>query len=126
VRARRNNVFKKQTSFSRGERIASSVQKHVAEILRDKYAEDPVLSRVSVVGADASGAPQFIKIFYYVSGTGEFQKRLSFVTPMIRKELAKRIDQKYVPDIRFAYDDTLEKSERIDKLLAAISGEDDG
>ena len=36
---------------------------------------------------------------------------------MVRFELAKKIDQKYVPEIRFVYDDTLERADRIEELL---------
>jgi len=116
-------MMKKQAGFSRGERIASVVRKHIAEILRDRYAEDSAVSRVSVVGADASGAPQFVKIFYYVRGADEVQRRLDSITASVRRELAHRMNQKYVPDIRFVYDDTLEKSARIDELLANIEKE---
>jgi len=116
-------MLKKQASFSRGERIAANVQKHVAEILRDHYAEDPAISRVSVVGVDSSGAPQFIKVFYYVRGDENVQSHLDSITNAIRRELAHRINQRYVPDIRFVYDDTLEKSARIDELLAKIEKE---
>ena len=35
-------------------------------------------------------------------------------------ELAKKIDQKYVPEIRFVYDDTLERADRIEELLNNI------
>lgn len=122
-------MTKQKTDFrpsGRPERIASAVQKHIAEILRDNYAEDPVLSRVSVVGAESSGV-QFIRIFYYVRAGGmdgqKIQTRLDFATPAIRRELAHRMNQKYVPDIRFDYDDTLEKSARIDELLANIEKE---
>ena len=120
-------MLKKQASFSRGERIASGVQKHVAEILRDYNSEDPVVSRVSVSGVGAEGAPQFVKIFYHVHGGGteDIQRRLDSITPSVRRELAQRMNQKYVSDIRFVYDDTLEKSARIDELLAAIAGDSD-
>ncbi|MBR4859814.1 MAG: ribosome-binding factor A, partial [Alphaproteobacteria bacterium] len=44
-------------------------------------------------------------------------KRLDDITRSVRFELAARMNQKYVPDIRFEYDDTLEKAARIDELL---------
>ncbi|MCL2338732.1 MAG: ribosome-binding factor A, partial [Proteobacteria bacterium] len=59
-------MIKKQNNSNRGEKIASAVQKHVAEILRDDYADDPVLSRVSVVGTDSAGGLQFARIWYQV------------------------------------------------------------
>ena len=39
---------------------------------------------------------------------------------MIRFALAKKIDQKYVPEIRFVYDDTLERADRLESLLENI------
>ena len=114
---------------NRSERIASTVQRHVAEILRDNFAEDPVLSGVSVVGAESHGGLAFVRIYYYVRESiptakgQEIQRRLDIVTPAVRRELAARMNQKYVPDIKFTYDDTLEKSQRIDELLANIETE---
>ena len=110
---------KKQLNSNRGERIASKVQTLVAEILRDMFADDAVLSGVSLVGATAHGGLQFVKLFYY-SRNGDVvvvQKRLDDVTKMVRFELAARMNQKYVPEIKFEYDDTLERAARIDDLL---------
>lgn len=113
---------KKQSNSNRGDRIAAKVQTLVAEILRDNYSEDPILSGVSLVGSIAHGGLQFVRLFYYsrAADITAVQKRLDEVTRTIRFELARRINQKYVPDIRFAYDDTLEKASRIDQLLENI------
>ncbi|MCL1902558.1 MAG: 30S ribosome-binding factor RbfA [Alphaproteobacteria bacterium] len=119
-------MMKKQTNSNRGERIASTVQRFVAEILRDDYGEDETLSRVSVVGAESSGGLQFARIWYYfrgVNGDGfdaAVQKRLDALTPTIRHELARRMNQKFVPNIKFVYDATLETGERIEELLENI------
>ena len=110
---------RKQTNSNRGDRIASKVQTLVAEILRDNYADDSVLSGVSLVGAVAHGGLQFVKLFYY-SRSGDIalvQKRLDDVTKTVRFELAARMNQKYVPEIKFEYDDTLDRAARIDDLL---------
>ena len=110
---------KKQTNSNRGNRIASKVQTLVAEILRDKFADDALLSGVSLVGAVAHGGLQFVKLFYYSRNTdvAVVQKRLDDVTKTVRFELAARMDQKYVPEIKFEYDDTLDRAARIDDLL---------
>ncbi|MCL1785742.1 MAG: 30S ribosome-binding factor RbfA [Alphaproteobacteria bacterium] len=111
--------MKKQIANNRGVRVASNIRKTVAEIFRDRFADDAVLSRVSIVDAD-SGL-QFIKIYYHAPlDIKGLREKLEFVTPIVRHELAARIRQKYVPEIRFVYDDTLEKSERIDELLRSI------
>ena len=110
---------KKQFNSNRGERVASKVQTLVAEILRDIYGDDKIISGVSLVGADAHGGLQFVKLFYYTRNPDidAVQKKLDDITRSVRFELAARMNQKYVPDIRFAYDDTLERAARIDELL---------
>ena len=114
---------KRQYNSNRGDRIASKVQTLVAEILRDNYSDDSVLSGVSLVGATSRGGLQFVKLFYYSrdNDIAVVQKRLDDVTKTIRFELAARMDQKYVPEIRFEYDDTLERAQRIDELLNKLN-----
>ena len=112
-------MVKRQINSNRGERIASKVQTLVAEILRDNYSDDKIISGVSLVGAVAHGGLQFVRLYYYSRNDNRnaVQKRLDDITRSVRFELAARMNQKYVPDIRFEYDDTLEKAQRIDELL---------
>ena len=110
---------RKNNNSNRAQKVASKVQTLVAEILRDNYSEDAFVSGVSLVGAVAHGGLQFVRLFYYSrnSNIDSVQKRLDEITKTVRYELAARMNQKYVPDIRFEYDDTLDKAERIDALL---------
>ena len=110
---------KKQFNSNRGERIAAKVQTQVAEILRDIYSDDPLIAGVSLVGADSHGGLQFVRLFFYTRNPdiNAVQKKLDEITRSVRFELAARLNQKYVPDIKFAYDDTLERAARIDELL---------
>ena len=112
-------MAKRQFNSNRPERVASKVQTIVAEIMRDNYFDDSILGGVSLVGAVAHGGLQFVRLFFYSRNQDidAVQKRLDDVTRTIRFELARRMNQKYVPDIRFSYDDTLEKAARIDELL---------
>ncbi len=110
---------KRQFNSNRGERVAAKVQTLVAEILRDNYGDDAVVGGVSLVGAVAHGGLQFVRLFFYTRNpdVGAVQKKLDDITKNVRFELAARMNQKYVPDIKFQYDDTLEKAARIDELL---------
>ena len=113
---------RKNTNSNRGERVASKVQTICAQILRDKFGDDELIRGVSLVGAAASGGIQFVRLFYYSRGgkSDAVQHRLDEITRMVRFELAARMDQKYVPDIRFEYDDTMERAARIEDLLKGI------
>jgi len=114
-------MLKKQTNSNRGEKIASKVQTLVAEILQRNFSDDALINGVSLVGSDAHGGMQFVKLYFYARNNRDAtQKRLDEITKMVRFELAKKIDQKYVPEIRFVYDDTLERANRIEELLNNI------
>ncbi len=115
-------VKKQNNNSNRAQRVASKVQTLVAEILRDDYSDDGLVAGVSLVGAVAHGGLQFVRLFYYSRNTDidAVQRRLDEITKTVRYELASRMDQKYVPDIRFEYDDTLDRAERIDALLENI------
>ena len=117
-------MLKKQTNSNRGEKIASKVQTLVAEILQRNFMDDDLIRGVSLVGAESRGGMQFVKLFFYAhENREETQKRLDEITKMVRFELAKKIDQKYVPEIRFIYDNTLERADRIEELLNNLETE---
>jgi ribosome-binding factor A len=110
---------KKMSESNRNDKIAAKVQTIVAEILRDKYADDPILSGVSLVGSVARGGLQFVRLFFYcrTNDIDVAQRRLDIETKTIRFQMGQKLDQKYVPQIKFTYDDTLERAARIDDLL---------
>ena len=116
-------MVKKQINSNRAERIAAKVQTQVAEILRDNYSDDAIIAGVSLVGSVAHGGLQFVRLFYYSrnENVDAVQKRLDEIIRSVRFELAARLNQKYVPDIRFEYDDTLERASRIDALLESLN-----
>lgn len=110
--------MKKQTVSNRSEKISSKVQTLVAEILQHDFFDDDLIRGVSLVGAEAHGGMQFVKLFFYAHENKEAtQKRLDEITKMVRFALAQKMNQKYVPEIRFVYDDTLERADRIEHLL---------
>lgn len=110
--------MKKQNNSNRSEKIASKVQTLVAEILQHDFSEDDLINKVSLVGSQSRGGMQFVKLFFYTRNDAEAtQKRLDEITKMVRFALAQKINQKYVPEIKFIYDDTLERADRIESIL---------
>lgn len=114
-------MIKRQTNSNRSEKIASKVQMLVAEILQREFSDDDLIKGVSLVGSESHGGMQFVKLFFYARDNADVaQKRLDEITKMVRFSLAKKINQKYVPEIKFVYDDTLERADRIESLLNNI------
>lgn len=111
-----------KSDSNRNERIAAKVQTIVAEIIRNNYADDPILSGVSIVGSVARGGLQFVRLFFHchTDDIDAVQRRLDIETRTIRFQMGQKLDQKYVPQIRFTYDDTLERAEKMDALLSNL------
>ena len=104
--------MKDKRPYPRGVKIAATVRMFVAEILRDLY---PNL-RVSIVDAESNGTGlQFVRLFYQ----GE-KFDFSKIKDTVRYELAHRMNQKFVPDLDFVYDSTLETAERIEEILKEV------
>ena len=77
--------------------IARAIKKNKNEVVENAEVDDKTFTLDKMV--------KFVK------------QRLDEITKMVRFELAQKIDQKYVPEIRFVYDDTLERASRIEELL---------
>ncbi len=113
--------MKKQNNSNRSEKIASKVQILVAEILQRDFSEDDLINKVSLVGSQSRGGMQFVKLFFYTrNDVDATQKRLDEITKMVRFALAQKINQKYVPEIKFIYDDTLERADKIESILSNL------
>ena len=53
----------------------------------------------------------------------ELLQTLQKATPFLRRQLAKRLGLRAVPDLLFAYDDLPEKAARVDELLRQLAAE---
>ncbi|MDR2685457.1 MAG: ribosome-binding factor A [Rickettsiales bacterium] len=107
---------------TRSDKVASVVLRHVAGILSRGFAEG-ILGGVSLSGAEAHGGLQFVRLWYYVregEDRNAVQSALDKVAPAVRRELGSIMNQKFVPDIRFAYDETLEKAKRLEEVLEKL------
>lgn len=67
----------------------------------------------------------FAKVFYSVFGNDEQkEKSIEIVeknTPKIRYEIGKRIRLRLTPELRFIYDDSIERGSKVTDLINKIS-----
>ncbi|MDR2269079.1 MAG: ribosome-binding factor A [Rickettsiales bacterium] len=102
---------RQKKSFPRGDKIAMAVRRFVAEIIRDQFSD----LGITIVDAASGDKLQFVRIFYQ-GATHDFSK----IKNQIRYELARRMNQKYVPELDFVHDNTPDSADRIEKLLKNI------
>lgn len=116
----------------KGARAPSQRQLKVGELIRHALAEifsrgeivDEVLNRHSLTVPEVRMTPNLKLATAYVLTLGgdeasEAVEHLNKHKRFLRGEVAKRVNMRYMPEIRFKVDTSFEASARIDELLAS-------
>lgn len=109
--------------FSRIDRLSSQISRDLAEILRGHRELPPGLI-ISITEIELSKDLRHGKVFYSVYGDDDSEEKASQFFELhlkqIRKELAKKIRIRFMPELSFHYDPSIERSQRISELLDQI------
>ncbi len=110
---------------SRKKRVECLIQQEVADIIENM--KDPRLGMITVSSVELTKDLRIATIFLTVLQE-ELRKQsleiLENAKKFIRHELGNRIIIKYLPEIRFRYDETLDRMAKIDSLLSKIKNDD--
>ena len=110
----------------RQERVARLLFEELSIIISSELS-DPKLSLVSVTDVSISRDLRNAKVFVSHDddevGKNEVLQRLKHAAPFMRSEIAVRCGMRMVPELLFHYDETPERSVRVDALLAQIANE---
>lgn len=113
---------------TRAERIAERIQEELSEILIFQIG-DPRLKGVSITDVNVDRELAFADIYYSALDVSERSEEIldgfNHARGYLRTELASRISLRTFPRLRFHWDPTFERAERIDQLLATLSETDE-
>ena len=114
--------------FTRSERVADALQRELAVLIREEM-RDPRVAFVNITGVDVSRDLAAAKVHLnYVNAREEAErtagvKVLNGASGFLHSKLAKRMQLRIVPSLKFIYDDSgrrgQELSALIDSALAA-------
>ncbi|NLM36494.1 MAG: 30S ribosome-binding factor RbfA [Firmicutes bacterium] len=110
----------------RAERLAVLIKEELGNILQ-KDLKDPRIGFASITNVRVSRDISHAKI--YVSVFGDKQRQTATMEGLesakgyIRSELGKRIRMRYVPEISFVFDNSLEEGAKVLSLLDEIKKE---
>ena len=110
------------------ERLNSLIRQEISELLQ-REVKDPRLSNlIAVTMVSTSPDLKFTKVF--VSHIcSEEEKRTTLIalasaSGFFRNELARRLDLRRVPELRFEWDDSIERGARILELIDQVTTSD--
>ena len=110
----------------RASRIADRIREELSEMLIQEVS-DPRLAGISITDVTVDREIAYADV--YVSALEGSQRSedvltgLSHAQGYLRHELAQRIDLRVFPRLRFHWDPTFEKAEKIERLIASLHDE---
>lgn len=114
--------------FSRSDRVASQMQREMADLIRTQV-KDPELGMVTLSDVELSRDLAVGKLYVSFLGAklppNKCIKQLNERVPELRRELGKRIRIRVLPELRFVYDDSVERGMHMDALLQGLSRENE-
>jgi ribosome-binding factor A len=111
----------------RAQRVGEQIQRELALLLRDEI-NDPRVGRVTITGVEVSADLSHAKVFVtHLAGrehADEAVRALQHTAGYLRTGLAHRLKLYSVPQLHFAYDDSIEAGMRLSQLIdEAVAGE---
>lgn len=110
--------------YSRLDRIGDMIKREIA-VLIQQHVKDPRVGMVSVtdvkVSRDLSYAKIYVSIMLPEEKIPEAIKALNHATGFLRHELAQRVELRVMPQLRFYYDDSLIRGNRIASLIDEVT-----
>lgn len=108
------------------ERISSDIQKELSSIMLLE-AKDETLKHITITDCEVTNDLSFANIYYTYMGDeslDDVQKNLEEASSYLRTVLASRIDLRHTPELRFAYDNSIEYGQNIERIINSLHEKD--
>ena len=101
-------------------RIADQIQRELAELIRLEI-RDPRVGMVTLTAVEISRDQSHAKVFFTVLGPDaaakDAREGLQRAAGFLRTGLAHRLSTRSVPELHFAYDESIERGVRLSRLI---------
>jgi ribosome-binding factor A len=110
-------------TVKRSEKVAEAIHEIISALLI-KGVKDPRIGFTTITGVKLSDDLHLATVYFSVVGDEtdkkSAEKGLTSARGFLRKELGKQLRMRYVPDLIFRYDASLDYGRHIDELLDEI------
>ena len=108
----------------RPQRIGDLIQRELSDLLA-REVRDPRVGMVTLTSVDVSPDMSHAKVFFTLldkDHLDEVQEGLGRAAGFLRSQLAKRMQLYSIPELRFQYDESIERADRLSRLIdSAVS-----
>jgi ribosome-binding factor A len=109
--------------MSRAERVGDLLKEELSELLL-REIKDPRIGFVTITGIRVSPDLRHARVYIVTHETDEGQQRildgLESARGYLRGALGRRLRLRYIPDLSFCVDETMEEGFRIQEILKSL------
>ena len=106
----------------RPQKLGDLIQRELSELLQ-RELRDPRVGMVTITAVDVSPDFSHAKVLFTVLDTGKLETTLEGLTRsagFLRSQLARRIKLYTTPELRFAYDESVARGDRLSRLIDSL------
>jgi ribosome-binding factor A len=115
------------STHNRPERVAQMVQQLLGEIFA-RGMRDPRIGLVTITGVKMSPDLREARVYWTVHGDVDVRKHtskgLENARGYLRHEIGIELKLRVTPDLRFSYDEAIDRGERIEQLIRQVHEEE--
>ena len=114
---------------NRTHRVGDQILREISNLLLRKV-KDPRLKGVTITDVHMSKDLRHAYVYYSLFWEGQQKKQahegFESAKGFIRREIGERLQLRYVPEIQFRYDESLDYGQKMERVLAKLdSGSDE-
>jgi len=103
-------------------RIQAELNRTISEILSNE-ARDEIMHSITITGSEVAPDLSFAKVYFTSMlelDKEQLEKELEEAAGFIRSEVAKRMDLRNTPKLKFVFDESIEYGNKIEQILNDI------
>ncbi|OGP56731.1 MAG: ribosome-binding factor A [Deltaproteobacteria bacterium RBG_13_61_14] len=110
--------------YSRADRVGQMIFQIIADTIRQKL-DDPRILPVTITQVRLTRDLRLARVYYCLSGDAAAKEAarqgLVGAAGLFKKTIDAELHLRFMPDLEFHYDETLDRAERIEQILKEVS-----
>ena len=111
---------------SRPERVADQIRKEISDLVA-RELHDPGIGFLTVTHVKMTPDLQNARVYYTVIGDDkarkDAQRALGRASGFLRRQIGSRLRLRTVPELSFFYDESIERQDRIERIVLDLQAE---
>jgi ribosome-binding factor A len=107
----------------RPERVADQIRAELSDLIA-REVKDPGIGFITLTHVRVTADLQLARVSYTVLGDAKAREQtaraLGRAAPFLRRQLGSRLRLRRVPELAFVYDESIERQDRIERILRDI------